>query len=254
MGTGMVLARIFEQLILPPGLFFVLLCIGFLLLAKKPWAGRAFLATVMIAFYLLCTPYLAGRLVNLVQTHPALAPDGPVDMAAGAIVILSGDQKVNAPEYASDTVGKNTLLRTRYGAFLQRKTGLPILVSGGLLRRGASKSLAQQMADNLRQDFNAGEVWLEDGSRSTAENAYRSKAFLQEKEIDTVYLVTQAWHMPRAVEIFEKTGLRVIPAPTAFVGIPDLTLASMLPSAAALSKSRFTLREIAARIWYRLLY
>ena len=110
------------------------------------------------------------------------------------------------------------------------------------------------MAESLRQDFSAGEVWLEDGSLSTADNAFRSKAFLLQKNIDRIYLVTQAWHMPRAVDMFEKADLEVIAAPTAFAGKPGFSLLSMLPSAAALQLSRLVLREIAARIWYRLLY
>ena len=110
------------------------------------------------------------------------------------------------------------------------------------------------MADSLRQDFAAGEVWLEDGSLSTADNAFLSKAFLQQKNIDRVYLVTQAWHMPRAAEIFEKAGLEVIAAPTAFAGSTTLSPRRLLPNAQALVLSRAVLREIAARFWYRLFY
>lgn len=251
---GTILARIFEEFILPPGLFLLLLCLGFLLLWRKPMFGKSFLAVVLLGFYLLSTPYMASRLIGQVQSWPALAPDAPIDLSAGAIVILSAGRNLDAREYGGDTVGPHTLLRTRYGAFLQRKTGLPILVSGGLLPRGGSKSLALMMAENLQQDFNAGEVWLEDNSLSTADNAYRSKAFLLQKNIDSVYLVTQAWHMPRAVDIFTKAGLKVIPAPTAFVGRREFTLFNMLPNAAGLSISRIALREAGARIWYRLLY
>lgn len=249
-----VLARIFEEFILPPGLFLLLLCLGFVLLWRKPILGKSFLAVVVLGFYLLSTPYMASLLIGRVQTWPALAPNAPIDLSAGAIVVLSAGRNLDAREYGGDTIGQHTLLRTRYGAFLQRKTGLPILLSGGLLPRGGSKSMALMMAESLQQDFNAGEVWLEDGSLSTAENAYRSKAFLLQKNIDSVYLVTQAWHMPRAVDIFIKAGLRVIPAPTAFVGRREFTLFNMLPNSTGLNISRIALREIGARIWYRLLF
>ena len=247
------LARIFEELILPPGLFLILLLLGFVLHGKKPFAGKVFLGAAMLAFYLLSTPFLASLLAQRVETYSALAPDALVDPAAGAIVVLSGDREIDAAEYGGDTAGRYTLLRIRYGAYLQRRTGLPILVSGGLLP-GGSKSLAQTMADSLQQDFGAGEVWLEDSSLSTADNAFRSKDFLRQKGIDRVYLVTQAWHMPRALEIFEKAGLEVIAAPTAFTGKPLLSPRHLLPNAQALVLSRFVLREIAARLWYRLLY
>ncbi len=249
-----VLARIFEELILPPGLFLVLLLAGFLLARSKPPAGRALVGAVMLALYLFSTPFIAAVLAQQVETYEALSPESVPDPAAGAIVILSGDREIDAREYGGDTVGQHTLLRTRYGAFLQRKTGLPILVSGGLLPRGGSKSLAQTMAEALRQDFGAGEVWLEDASLSTADNAFRSKAILLQNNVDRIYLVTQAWHMPRAVDIFKKADLEVIAAPTAFTGKRGPSLLNMLPNAAALQLSRVVLRELAARIWYRMYY
>lgn len=247
-----VLARIFEQLILPPGILLLLLGLGFYLLWKKPLVGKVIIGAVILALYLLSTPYLAASLAQQVEIYDALAQDAVPDPNAGAIVVLSADRDIGAPEYGGDSVGRHTLLRTRYGAYLQRKTGLPILVSGGLLPHGGNKTLAQMMAESLQRDFGAGEVWLEDNSLSTAENALRSKAILLQKNIDRVYLVTQAWHMPRALESFEKVGLKVIAAPTAFTAKRDLTLLNLLPDAGALQLSRYILREIAARIWYRL--
>lgn len=221
---------------------------------KKPALDKASVYTVTIAFYLCSTPYFAGLLISQVESYPALDTSSPGDPSAGAIVLLSGDLAVNATEYGSDTVGGHTLLRTRYAAFLQRKTGLPILVSGGLLPRGATSSLAQVMSDTLKQDFSAGEIWLEERSLSTAENALFSQAVLAQKQVDRIYLVTQAWHMPRAVAVFEKTGLSVIPAPTAFLGTQALNWNNILPSPGGISMSRYALREIAAHIWYLIRY
>jgi len=248
------LARTFEQLVLPPGLFLVLFAASLFLLSKKPALGKASVYAVLIAFYLCSTPYFAGLLIRQVESHPALDASSLGDPSAGAIVLLSGDMAVNASEYGSDTVGGHTLLRTRYAAFLQRETGLPILVSGGLLSQGATSSLAQVMADTLKQDFNAGEVWLEDKSLSTAENARLSQTVLAQKQVDRIFLVTQAWHMPRAVAVFEKTGLSVIPAPTAFLGTQAFNWNNILPSPGGISMSRYALREVAAYVWYLVRY
>ena len=248
------LARTFEQLVLPPGLFLVLFAASLFLLSKKPALGKASVYAILIAFYLCSTPYFAGLLIRQVESHPALDASSLGDPSAGAIVLLSGDMAVNASEYGSDTVGGHTLLRTRYAAFLQRETGLPILVSGGLLSQGATSSLAQVMADTLKQDFNAGEVWLEDKSLSTAENARYSQTVLAQKQVDRIFLVTQAWHMPRAVAVFEKTGLSVIPAPTAFLGTQAFNWNNILPSPGGISMSRYALREVAAYVWYLVRY
>jgi uncharacterized SAM-binding protein YcdF (DUF218 family) len=205
-------------------------------------------------FYLLSTPFISGQLINQLQTYPALDKYKIGSSDASAIVILSAERDRDAREYGGDTVGKNTLLRCRYGAFLQRKTGLPILVSGGRVFDEEGKGMAQLMAEVLREDFRAGEVWLEDRSRTTGENALLSKRVLTQKNIDTIYLVTQAWHMPRSVAAFEKTGLKVIPAPTAFEGRDSFRFLDLLPRASAINTSYSALHEMIGAIWYRIRY
>ncbi len=211
---------------------------------------------MLVAFYLFSTPLISRHLIAQVETHPALDKNEIGKHGAGAIVILSSDREKDAKEYGGDTVGKNTLLRCRYGAFLARKTGLPILVSGGFVLEKDGASLAQVMADLLRDDFQVEEVWLEDRSTTTRENALYSTKILTEKNIDTAYLVTQAGHMPRSVDAFEKTGLKVIPAPTAFVSREGdaLQFRDLLPSAGAMNASRLALHEIVGAIWYRIRY
>ena len=173
---------------------------------------------------------------------------------ADAIVILASDWESGASEYGSDTVGYRTLVRLRYGAYLQRKTGLPIVVSGGDRSGRADRSLAQMMAQLLQEEFQAGEVWQEGRSRTTKENAMFSKALLEQKGMHKILLVTHASHMRRAVAAFENAGLRVVPAPTRFMGadilFKPLKLTSILPSAGAFHTSRQAVHEMVGIIWY----
>ena len=46
-------------------------------------------------------------------------------------MILGGGLRRSAPEYGGDTLGRLTLERLRYGAMLAKRTGLPVMVSGG---------------------------------------------------------------------------------------------------------------------------
>ncbi len=246
--------RIIESLIFPPGLFLFLIAIGVLLLKKSPVLGKSMLWLGLIIFYLLSTPFMSRHLVSQLETSSALNANEIGNSTAAVIVILAGGRDRNAKEYGGDTVGIPTLLRCRYGAYLQRKTGLPILVSGGLGLDKEGKSVAQVMAELLIEEFKAGEVWLEDKSETTAENALFSEKLLASKNIDTAYLVTQAWHMPRSVDAFEKAGLKVIPAPTAFEGGKPFSFMDLLPSANAISISRLSLHEMAGAIWYQIRY
>jgi uncharacterized SAM-binding protein YcdF (DUF218 family) len=249
-----VATSIIGSLIFPPGLILFMLAVGVLLLNKSPVLGKSVLWFGLIIFYLSSTPFVSGHLINLLETYPALDADEIGNSDAGAIVILSSERDRDAKEYGGDTVGKYTLLRCRYGAFLQRKTGLPILVSGGRVFDKEGKSLAQVMAEVLREDFQAEKVWLEDKSRTTGENALFSEKFLAQKNIDAVYLVTQAWHMPRSVVAFEKAGLKVIPAPTAFEGGNPFKFMDILPSANSMNRTHFALHEMVGAIWYKIRY
>lgn len=250
----LVATSIIKSVLLPPGLFFVILAVGLLLLNKRSASGKAVLWSGLLVCYLLSTPFVAGRLAELVETYPALDPNELANVDVGAIVILSGAREKNALEYGGDSVSQDTLLRCRYGASLHHKTGLPILVSGGWVLDKEGSSLAQVMAEVLVQEFHTGPVWLEDRSRTTWENAMFSSEFLLQKNINSVYLVTQAWHMPRSVSAFEKSGLKVIPAPTAFASGATSVSLDLLPSPYAILTSSMVLHELLGAWWYQLRY
>jgi uncharacterized SAM-binding protein YcdF (DUF218 family) len=139
----------------------------------------------------------------------------------------------------------------RYGAKLQRETGKPILVTGGN-PLGNSISEAQQMRDVLEQDFRVPVRWTEDESDNTFDNARNSFRILQQADIRKIYLVTHAWHMPRAASVFRRAGFEVVEAPTAFTTRYRTDLLTFLPQSLALEDSRIFLHEIIGMFWYRL--
>ena len=248
------ITRAIETLILPPGVFILLLAMGILLLNRRALLARIFLWVSLSGFYLCSTPIVAGFLIGSLESYPALREADWQKPRADAIVVLASGRDRNAREYGDDTVDSLTLVRTRYGAFLQRKTNLPILVSGGLVLDRSGKTLAQTMAHVLEEEFNAGTVWLEEESRTTGENAIFTQKRLSEKGVNSIYLVSHAWHMPRSVTAFRNAGLEVIPAPTAFEGSTSRGLPGFLPSILALQSSNRALHEIVGMLWYRIRY
>ena len=200
------------------------------------------------------TPFVAGLITGQLEIYPPLSAVEQIEPQPAAIVVLSGNRYDNAYEYSGETIGSETLARVRYGAYLQRKTGLPILVSGGLPGEEFGLTLAELMAEVLQEEMNAGVVWLEDRSRTTAENAFYSRTVLAKKNIDRIFLVTDAWHLLRAKLIFEKAGFEVHAAPTSFIGRKDLQPGTLLPKPRSLSTSRASLRELGAYLWYEMRY
>jgi uncharacterized SAM-binding protein YcdF (DUF218 family) len=206
--------RVLEALFLPPASALLLFLLGTVLVRKWRRLGRTLQVAGILWLWLAATPAFAGWLLGSLQFHPALPATGALPEAQ-AIVVLSAEADLVGAEYGGAVAGPVTMQRLRYGAALQRRTGLPLLVSGGLPATG-SPSLAALMANAAKNEFGVPVRWCEERSADTRENATFSASMLQADGVRSVLLVTSAWHMPRSKAAFEAAGLQVIAAPTGF--------------------------------------
>lgn len=235
--------------LLPPLNLLVIGGIGLMLWKRRPAVARLLTALSLSGLWLLSTPWVAESSLHLLETrHPALNFSALPE--AEAIVVLGGGTYFNAPEYGGDTVSRESWLRLRYAAALYRRTGKPILVSGGA-PVGNSTTEAAQMRQVLEQELHVPVRWIEDRSSNTYENAQFSRAILQQADIQRIYLVTHAKHMPRAADIFVSTGLSVVAAPTAFTTRYRTDLLAFLPRAESLLDSKQFLHELFGVLWYK---
>ena len=99
------------------------------------------------------------------------------------------------------------------------------------------------MAESLTKEFGVPVRWRETTSRDTAENANLSAPVLQAAGVRRIALVSHAWHLPRAAPLFERAGLQVVPAPTAFTAWPESALLGLLPSAGGMEASYWACHE-----------
>ena len=106
------------------------------------------------------------------------------------------------------------------------------------------------MRQVLEQEFHTPVKWTEDDSDNTFENARYSYRMLQKNNIKRIYLVTHAWHMPRAVRAFEAAGFAVTPAPTAYTTRYNIDLLAFIPNAGALKDSQIFFHEVIGILWY----
>ncbi|TDN98441.1 MULTISPECIES: YdcF family protein [Halomonas] len=229
-----------KYLVLPP-VINVLLILAGLALGARQLTGGAFIALGLISLLLLSTP-LASHALRQGLEPPALA--GPSQLRqAQAIVILGGGRDYASPEFGwGDAPTNASWRRLAYGAYLHRETRLPILVSGGRLHEEHSAE-ASLMAAALREVFQVPVRWMEGRSRSTAENARYTAEMLGGEGIEHIALVSQAWHLPRAVAEFERVGLCVTPAPTEFASQPPPGIQAWIPRAYHLHQSTRALHE-----------
>ena len=204
----------FKEFILPPGGLILLFLSGILLLKRKPRVGKILLIVSLSLFYLFSTPYIGNLLVHSLEFTPVsnlktLPKEGEM------IVVLGAGMYPNAAEYGGPAINGGALERIRYASYLQRRIKKPILITGGKTIH-PTVSEAFVMKESLENDFKATKITVEEESLNTYQNALYSSKLLKAKGIHRIYLVTSAFHMPRAQLLFEKSGLEVIPMPLAF--------------------------------------
>jgi uncharacterized SAM-binding protein YcdF (DUF218 family) len=230
--------EVVAALLVPPISLLFVTMIGLLVLRRHRRIGRFLAWFGLLGLLIMAMPAVSGLLLFTLERDLPLSP--PPDRPPQAIVILGGD----TPQ---GTLGPLSLERVRLGALLARRTGLPILVTGGSLRVYEAP-VAVMMADSLVRDFQVPVQWIERNSSDTWENAHLSAIILREQGIKSVYLVTQAWHMRRAIVAFADTGIKV----TALDCRTAPLAGGFVPEVGAWRASYFAMHEWVGWIWYSL--
>lgn len=152
-------------------------------------------------------------LIPLENRFPPFRDDGkPVD----GIVVLGGSVE------AAESAARGALVVNESGERVIETIKLArlypqarILISGGggtVWGEGVAEApIIAAFLTSLGID--ASRLIVEDRSRTTYENAVFSRDIAKPKPGERWLLVTSAWHMPRAVGLFEKVGFPIVPYP-----------------------------------------
>lgn len=237
---------------LPPGLFLALMLFSFLLIWKGyKKIGKKLFSFTYILFWLFCTPLFAQAFIDgLQKQYPPLEFEKKVKISNSAIVVLGSgvEQAFEFPEQYRVT--DITLSRLHYAAYLHNKLQVPMIVSGGNHTNTAITE-AEAMRTILQKDYNISVPIIEKESRNTLEESKLLAPIIKKNNIQTIYLVTHAWHMPRSILAFKSANITVIPAPMGFISLKsESTLINLLPSLNALNTCAFALHEYIGIVWY----
>lgn len=242
-----------KALAVPPGAQALLGLVGLALYPRWRRTGMCCLVVTVASLWLLSLPLTAAWLASPLEPHAPVRLDTHAGPAPDAIVVLGGGAYQAAPEFRGrDEVSTLTLERLRYAARLQRLTGLPLAVTGGVTGNLRTPE-GRLMERSLATDFGVHVSWVETVSRNTAENAIECRALLPSK---TVLLVTHAVHMPRAERAFIDAGFAVVPAPMGFITRRGghWEARDLLPSIKAYVQAQYALYERLGALWYRYAY
>ncbi len=230
-----VLKLVARTLILPPNGLLILATVGLFLMRRNRRLGTALVGIGLVSLWLCALPVVADALQRLTEGYPPLDLSRPVN--AQAVVILAGGSVRIAPEYGGPAAGFETLERVIYGAFVARRTSLPVLVSGSALEAAA-------MQATLSRDLGIRTRWVENRSGDTFQNAQFSARILHADGIHRIILVTESTHEWRAAHEFMSAGLEVVPAPVGILPREKLGLPKFLPSVEALLRSNLAVYEL----------
>jgi uncharacterized SAM-binding protein YcdF (DUF218 family) len=261
-----ILSKFLPLFVYPLGLACVLLALALVLYRRPRWR-TALVAVSLAALWLGGNRIVTMSLMrSLEERHLPSAAVRAYDVRADAIVVLGGGARSYA--YPRPTIEMNEAGdRLFYAARLYRQGVAPyLLLSGGqtLIVGPARVPEAESMAEVLVEIGVPREaLWLESASRNTYENGVEAAAILRRAGIERVVLVTSASHMPRAVAVFDKAGLEVIPAATDFQVTqedwayytrldPLIQLGNLLPRAVDLERTTRALKEYIGIVMYRL--
>jgi uncharacterized SAM-binding protein YcdF (DUF218 family) len=230
------LKTLVKGILLPPAGPLLMAIIGVVLLKRRPLLARNLLIAGLGSLWLLAVPVVSDVLARWAGNYPPL--DWNDARGAQAIVILGGGgQRAFAPEYGGPSAEPLLLERLSYGAYVSRRTGLPILVTGFHIEAAA-------MRDTLQRNFNIDARWVDDQAYDTFENARNSVRLLAADRVNRIVLITHDTHMRRSVHEFTAAGIQVVPAPVGVLAVRETGASRYLPSYPGMLRSSFAINEL----------
>lgn len=230
---------VLSALVLPPLPLLLLVLAGARLMFRRRLLAWLLILLGVAGLWLSTTTAAERGLMRWVLRPPPALGDAQIAslkrMPKTAIVVLGGGRRALAPEYGVSTLKPRTEERLRYGIWLGRETGLPLAFSGGVGHGAPPGPSEAEIAGRIAErEFGRPLRWQEGESRDTHENALKTVALLRPQGIERIVLVTNAYHMRRAMANFERaaagTPLQIVAAPMGLGAGGPLQLSDWLPS------------------------
>lgn len=205
---------------------------------------RRYIIAGLTLLYVFTTPFLFKGFTRLWDIKPEVSKADTTKYSC--VIVLGG---FSGSYGHNDGHFNQAADRFIYGAqLLITGKAKRILITGGngSLIPGAYREATWAKLQLKKLGISDSLILTEANSRNTLENAEFSKKVLQAHNLKPPYLlVTSASHMRRAVMIFNKKGMAVIPYSSGYLtDNSHIVLTDLLPQADVLSRWEFYLKEV----------
>ncbi len=209
-----IIQKLVKPFLWPPGLFVLLfLAAGLWQLIRRRTGPALITFAIGAAMWAAATPPVADLFMRKLENRY----DHPVSFQGDVIVMLGS--AIYGGVWDMDGIGApsaEACERLLAVARLHRRTGLPIILSGGRVHAHQDLMGPVYRRFLVALGIPADRIILENRSRNTFENARYSWELCRRKGYRRPLVVTHAAHMPRAMFCFRKLNVPARPVPCGF--------------------------------------
>jgi len=243
--------KIFLYLFYPSTLIFLFLLVVsiYVVLGKRRGRRRFLLFVALFLYYLSTTPFLPYFLLNQLEKNYRVPTEEEISKVK-IFVVLTGRIYGDKGLLLEERFSRETLIR--FLTALEIKKRYPekrVLIVGGSFE-GKGASYLKELAERWKVEVEAVDAPLD-----TLQSVRALKQLLPQGE--PFYLLTSAYHLPRALFLFQREGLNPLPYPTNFnhrLCKPSKAFLYFFPQDLYLNLTNLAVQEYFALTYYKLKY
>ncbi|MGC8871685.1 MAG: YdcF family protein [Caldimicrobium sp.] len=228
---------------------FLLLVTIYVVLGKRRGRRRFLLFIAVFLYYLSTTPFLPYFLLKNLEKRYSIPSQEEISKV-DTLVLLTGRIYGDPGLSLEERFSRETLVRFLTALELKQKYPQKrlIIIGGSLEGRGAV--YLKELAERWKIKVEAIDTPLD-----TLQSARELKKFIPPEK--PFFLLTSAYHLPRALFLFKKEGLNPIPYPTNFnhkLCKPSRLFLYFFPQDIYLNFTNLAVQEYLALAYYKLKY
>jgi uncharacterized SAM-binding protein YcdF (DUF218 family) len=231
MEFAFILKKVISAMVMPLSIGLFLAIIGLILLySNRLKSAKIFLTFSIVWIALISYVPFSNLLIKPLETSYQKLEKIPTDIKY--ILLLGGDMENRAWEalHLYNQIPNAKIITSGYAG----RANIP----------EAIKTANILYAIGIKKE----DIIIHKEPKDTKEEAIKIKQLLNEERF---FLVTSAYHMPRAMALFQKEGLNPIAAPTD-LKIKDSDKAFSVPSGSSLKKTETAWHEYLGTLWAKL--